>query len=59
MDTQAIRKKGHYTDQKQIVRFRATAELHERLTHLAENEELSLATLVRKLVTDRLKQFPS
>ncbi len=56
---QISRKKGPYIGQNEIIRFRASTELHERLINLAEDEELSLAALVRKLVTDRLKQFPS
>jgi hypothetical protein len=55
--TQSIRRKGHYTGQKEIIRFRASSDLHERLKNLAQDEELCIAALVRKLVLDRLEQF--
>jgi hypothetical protein len=55
---QTVRKKGHYVGQKEIIRFRSSSDLHDRLKNLAEDEELCLAALVRKLVTDRLQQFP-
>ncbi len=54
---QIMRKKGHYTGQKEIIRFRASSDLHERLKNLAQDEELCIAALVRKLVLDRLEQF--
>ena len=55
---QTVRKKGHYTGQNEIIRFRASNHLHERLKHLASEEELCLAGLVRKLVLDALEKFP-
>jgi predicted HicB family RNase H-like nuclease len=51
---------GHNGSRGQvIVRFRASNDLHERLKSLAEDEEMSLAGLVKKLVLDSLKKFPS
>jgi hypothetical protein len=58
MESQSIRKKGRYTGQQQVIRFRASTDLHQPLKLLAHDEELCLAALVRKLVTDRLQQFP-
>ena len=46
-------------NQSVIVRFRAAKPLHERLKYLAREEEMSLAALVKRLVLDSLKKFPS
>jgi hypothetical protein len=55
-----IAKKGGYSgDQRVIIRFRASDALHERLKHVAQEEEMCLAALVRKLVIDSLEKFPS
>jgi hypothetical protein len=56
--TQTIGKKGRYTGQNEIIRFRASIDLYERLKYVASEEELCLAGLVRKLVIDSLERFP-
>lgn len=56
---QKVKKSGHDGSREQvIVRFRSSNDLHERLKSLAEDEEMSLAGLVKKLVLDSLKKFP-
>ena len=58
-NTQKTLKKGGYSgDRNLIVRFRASAALYERIQHVAREEELSVAALVRKLVVDTLEKFP-
>jgi hypothetical protein len=42
-----------------IIRFRVSDALHERLKQVAQEEEMCLAALVRKLVLDSLDKFPS
>ena len=53
-----VKKGGYLRDQHLIVRFRASAALYERLKHVAQEEEMCLAALVRKLVLDSLQKFP-
>ena len=55
MKTKSLKKGGN---RSVIVRFRASNALHERLKHLAEIEEMTLAGLVRRLVLDTLAKFP-
>jgi len=55
----SLKKGGNTGNQSAIVRFRASDVLHERLKYLAREEEMSLAALVKRLVLDSLKKFPS
>jgi hypothetical protein len=58
-NTPKIPKKANYSgNQTIIVRFRASRGLYEKLQHVAQEEELCLAALVRRLVLDSLKKFP-
>jgi hypothetical protein len=47
------------TGKSVIVRFRASESLYKRLKYLAQEEETSLAGLVKKLMLDSLAKFPS
>ncbi|MGO9122866.1 MAG: hypothetical protein ACLQPD_35255 [Desulfomonilaceae bacterium] len=50
-------KKGGYSHQPQIVRFRASIALHEALRRLAEKEGLCVAAVVRGLVLAGLQKI--
>ncbi len=58
MESIQTRKKGPYIGQKEVLRFRASSDLHQRLKSVALDEELCLAALIRKLVVDALEKFP-
>ena len=45
-----LKKGGYLGDQSQIVRFRASAGLYEKLQETAQDKGLCLAALVRGLV---------
>jgi hypothetical protein len=51
-----LRKGGYTGDQSQIIRFRASAGLYEKLQGLAHEQELCLAAVVRKLVLEGLEK---
>ena len=51
-------KKGSYSAQPFIVRFRASNILYERLRKLSLEEEMCLAGFIRKLVETALQRFP-
>ncbi len=51
-----LKKGGYAGDQRQIVRFRASAELHKRIQELARRQELCIAALVRRLVVIGLEK---
>jgi hypothetical protein len=54
-----LKKGGYSGDQDQIVRFRASAEFHEKLQDLAHEQGLCLAALVRRLVLTGLDKTSS
>jgi hypothetical protein len=56
MKTKSLKKGGN---QSVIVRFRASNSLHKRLKCLAEEEEMSLSALLKRMVLDTLAKFPS
>lgn len=51
-----LKKGGYLGNQRQIVRFRASAGLYEKLQDLAHEQGLCLAAVVRKLVLEGLEK---
>ena len=49
-------KKGGYSNQPHIVRFRASTDLYEALQRLARIEGLCVAAVVRRLVVSGLEK---
>jgi len=59
MERKSLKKAGNTGNQSVIIRFRGSDKLHKRLKFLAGEEETSLSDLIRRLVLDALKKFPS